>query len=247
MSIFKPIIVANWKANKTEREALSWIEKVGSFLKKKSGEIVLCPPFVFISPLKARLKNLGFSDFIHLGSQNISHYDSGAYTGEVTAEQLSGLVEYSLIGHSERRRLFDEKEKDIVQKINLAKKWQIKPILLVDLPQLNEVSLSFASERQRTTDSAHGNLYAGEDLIVCYEPVSAISSSGKYHPDDPDKAFGEAKEILVRNSKAIVLYGGSVNQLDAQSFLRVGFSGFVVGQASLNEDDFIGLLTASFI
>jgi len=229
MAIFKPAIVANWKANKTQEQALSWIEKVGSFLEEKSGEIILCPPFILISPLRERLRALGFSDFIHLGAQNISHYECGPYTGEVTAEQLSGLVEYSLIGHSERRRLFGEKEKDIVQKINLAKKWQIKPILLVDLPQVNEVSL-----------------YADQEMLVCYEPISAISTPGDYRPDNPEDASRAAKEILARNSKAVVLYGGSVNQANAQSFLKVGFSGFVVGQASLGEDDFIGLLTASF-
>jgi triosephosphate isomerase len=230
MDLFKPIIVANWKANKTEREVLSWLEKVGRFLGKKNKEIILCPPFVFISLLKEKLKALGFSDFIHLGAQNISHYESGSYTGEVTASQLSGLVEYSLIGHSERRRFFGEKEKDIVQKISLAKKWQIKPILLIDLPQVNEVSL-----------------YAGQEMLVCYEPVSAISTPGEYHSDDPENASKVAKEILVQNPKAIVLYGGSVHQSNAQNFLGVGFSGFVVGQASLNENDFIGLLTASFV
>lgn len=230
MPIFKPIIVANWKANKTQEQALSWVEKVGNFLEEKSSEIILCPPLVSISSLKERLKALGFSNLIHLGAQNISHYDSGPYTGEVTAQQLSGLVEYSLIGHSERRRLFGEKEKDIVQKINLAKKWQIRPILLVDLPQVNEVSL-----------------YADQEMIICYEPVSAISTPGEYHPDDLGNASQAAKEILVRNQKAIVLYGGSVHQSNAQSFLKVGFSGFVVGQATLDEDDFIGLLTASLI
>jgi len=228
MSIFKPIIVANWKANKTEEEALLWIEKVGSFLKDKKFEIILCPSFVFISPLKSRLEALGFSNFIHLGAQNISHYDNGPYTGEVTARQLNGLVEYSLVGHSERRRFFNESKDDIFKKINLARKWRVKPILLIDLPQIDEVSL-----------------YSNQEMLICYEPVSAISTPGEYHPDNPESAFLVAKKIMAYNRRAIILYGGSVNRENAQSFLKVGFCGFVVGQASLDEDDFIGLVTAS--
>lgn len=230
MFISKPIIVANWKANKVEKEALVWVEKVGKFLKDKSKAVILCPSFIHIALLKTRIDVLGFSSFIHLGAQNISHYDTGPYTGEVTAEQLAGFVEFSLVGHSERRRFFAETEQDIIQKINLAKKWKIKPILLVDLPWIGEV--------------AH---WSGEDMIVCYEPVSAISTKTGYHPDNPEHAFGIAKKIFIYNPKATVLYGGSVNSSNVRDFLNVGFSGFVVGQSSLDVNDFIDLLDASFV
>jgi len=229
MSTLTPIIVANWKANKTEKEALFWVESIGNFLKKDSKEIILCPPLVYIRLIKEKLKVLNCTKLIHLGVQNISHYDIGPYTGEVTARQLSGLVEYCLVGHSERRRLFGETEKEIVQKINLAKKWQIEPILLIDSPQMHEVSF-----------------FDSEKMIVCYEPVAAISKQGKYCPADPQKAAIIAREIKTRNPKSVVLYGGSVNRDNVRSFLEVGFSGFVVGQASLDESDFIGLLRASF-
>ncbi len=218
------IIIANWKANKTLTDAIFWVERVGSELAKLGKKAILCPPAVFLIPIEAKIKQLNLENFLFLGSQNISHFPQGAYTGEVSASQFSGIVKFSLVGHSERRRYFLENKEQIFAKLNLAKETGIVPIFCFDVPQIDEV---FELE--------------DENLICVYEPVSAI---GTGVPDTPENAKNIANQVKSKKTNAEVLYGGSVTGENAGDFLKVS-DGVLVGTASLDPSEFLAILAKS--
>lgn len=222
-----PLIIANWKLNKTLSEAADWLETFQhhiSNLPHPTLEIVICPSFVVLSELKRKLKKLDLP--IKLGAQTVSQFDKGQYTGEISAEMLQGLVNYVIIGHSERRKRFGETDQIIAEKAKHCGKYGIIPILCVsNLDQLK------GHEKAKT-------------LVVAYEPLEAISTEGEYHPDDPGHAneiAGKIKEVI--GSKNIVLYGGSVHKDNAKDFVaKENIDGLLVGQASLDPCHFAKII-----
>lgn len=216
------IVIANWKANKTLEEAIPWIEKVGQEILATGQKVILCPPSVFVIPLAAKIKEKNLQDFIILGSQNISHYARGAYTGEVAPYQLTGFVKFTLVGHSDRRRYFGETSEQVAIKFNLAKEFGIAPVLCFDISQLEEVfNLAYA------------------DLICAFEPVAAI---GTGNPDTPENVKRVATMVKSKNPTAKVLYGGSVTYENVGDFLGV-CDGALVGSASLSPDEFLKIIS----
>lgn len=218
------IVIANWKANKTLNEAIFWVENVGLELAKLGKQAILCPPTVFLIPIAAKIKQLNLESFLLLGSQNISHFPQGAYTGEISASQLLGIVKFSLVGHSERRRYLGETKEQIFAKINLAKEIGITPVFCFDIPQIEEV------------------FELGDEKLICvYEPVSAI---GTGIPDTPENAAKVAAQVKLKKPSAKVLYGGSVTGKNALNFLQVT-DGVLVGTASLDPTEFLTILAKS--
>lgn len=232
------ILVANWKANKNLKQAVFWLEQVAAELSKLRQEIILCPPTVFLIPLAEKIRDMNLEELIKLGNQNVSHFPLGSYTGEVTVEQLSGVVNFSIVGHSERRKYFFETEKDVIEKIKLLLNSKIRPILCVgDLSQL---------------DSYLGNKDAvvienSEEIIFVYEPPAAISGGGQYHPESPAAAEQVALSIKEKIGKPIkVIYGGSINPDNVRSFfLQKDIDGGLIGQASLDPKNFIEIAKAA--
>jgi triosephosphate isomerase len=130
--------VANWKANKNLKEAKEWLNE---FLKlyqpQENKMVIICPPFPLLTELRDKIykvKNL------KLGSQDLSFFEEGPYTGEVTAKTLQGIVDYALIGHSERRKYFKESSEIISKKIVFAKKYQIEPILCLSQEMIGKIT-----------------------------------------------------------------------------------------------------------
>jgi triosephosphate isomerase len=193
----KRIIIANWKSN---------IPDISNFKFQISNldlEIVLAAPYPYIDKIE------GFTR----GSQDVSRFPNGAYTGEVTAEMLKKLdVKYCLVGHAERRKYFGETGFVIEQKINQLKNQGIIPILCVQKP---------------------------EDILdteyIMYEPFSAISTPGNFHPESVEKVL-EFRKLV----KGKFLYGGSLNPQNIGNYLFA--DGFVIGQASLDRNTFHELL-----
>lgn len=205
--------VANWKANKNLQEALDWIDQ---FLKiyqpKPESTIIICPPSPFLTVIKQKINQI---KNLKLGAQNISLYEEGAYTGETTAKSLAGLVDYVIIGHSERRQYFNEDNETVAQKITLAKKYQIAPIFCI------------RDENDWLKDSGA--------KIVAYEPVYAIGT-GNNEPLDKVVAL---KDKLQDFSDCFYLYGGSVNENNAKDYVQSDkIDGLLVGGASLDPQSF---------
>ncbi|OGK25540.1 hypothetical protein A3C28_01640 [Candidatus Roizmanbacteria bacterium RIFCSPHIGHO2_02_FULL_39_9] len=222
--------IANWKARKNLKEGYDWFEAFSARINSNqnlnttlhNGEvkIIVCPPHPLISPLKEK-----FGDRlpIYFGAQDVSQFEEGSYTGEVTAKSLEGLVNYVIVGHSERRRYLNETNEMIINKIIQAKKYNIEPILCVrnqeDLPLKN-------------VD------------IISYEPVQAIGT-GKN--EDPKDILGMKKRLQIPRS-TVFFYGGSVNKTTILDYLKTDeINGFLIGTASNDPLDFYNIVSTAIL
>lgn len=212
-------LIANWKASMTKSHLISWIEtyfknydaeKLDIPLKEIQTEIILCPPYPLIPILKQHCKPYAS---VKIGSQHISPIQQGAYTGEVTAEVLQEYVEYSIVGHSERRKYFQLSEHDIERSLDQCTTHSIRPILCIRNEQ----------------DSLYHN------HIIAYEPVEAIGSGKNARPED----VVSMKQSLTLTPDTTFLYGGSTDETNMKEYLATTqIDGFLVGTSSLNPQTF---------
>lgn len=220
----KLFVVANWKSNKTVKEAEEWIKEFNGTWNMEHGtqgnlEVILCPPFTLLHFLKLQVTSYQLQ--VKLGAQDVSPFPNGAYTGEVSGRMLKDLgVEYVIIGHSERRKYFKENEQILENKVREALDANITPIFCV---------------QEKTTAVPQGI------KVLLYEPVFAIGTGS---PDTPGKANEVAKTFKERLGRQIVvLYGGSVTPENVKSFLeQENIDGVGVGSASLDQGKFCQIL-----
>ena len=217
----KLFIVANIKSYETETEAKNWLEAFKNIKNSSedlsSKEIIICPPFTLLE---------FFNEFFlkneinaSLGAQDISPFDEGPYTGEVNAKQIKEFAKYVLIGHSERRKNFNETKDVLFKKVNLALEYGLNPIYIIQ-------------------DKDEEILQGVE--IIAYEPISAIGSG---QPDSPEDADQVSSSVKLRNNKYNVLYGGSVNSENVNRFTQMmNINGVLVGGASLDPEEFIKII-----
>ena len=226
-------LIGNWKANKTIKEAHTWIEKVNSSQVKISNNlrVVICPSYIHIPLFKKELPNLT------LGCQNLSPYGDGAYTGEVTARMLNGTVQYAILGHSERHRYFSESVEKVALKAIQALDNKITPIIAVD------------SENWRRQINALGDSIARESIIM-YEPPEAISQQIGPIGKGEAAPLEEVKKIIAQIKDRIktkaVIYGGSVKSQNIDKFLEEPIiEGVLPGSASLYAEEWIKMIRAA--
>jgi triosephosphate isomerase (TIM) len=217
-------IIANWKSNKTLAEDLEWLSKVGPELRKSDQvKVVVCPMFDALPEMKKHIQVGNFP--IILGSQDLSPFDTGAYTGEEPAAILKDYVGLSILGHSERRQNFKENDELVAQKVEQAKKYQITPVLCV---------------QGADTPVPEGC------QVIAYEPVFAI---GTGNPDTPQNANEVAGKLKERNGAELdVLYGGSVNHENCKAFLQQdNISGLLIGKSSLDAEEFVKIVQQAYL
>lgn len=226
--------------NLTVNEASLFVHRLDDLVGKRRGvEIVLAPTMLAVQPLHLQVQHHHFN----LAAQNFYWRDHGAYTGEVSASQLRGLVQYGLVGHSERRHVFGERSKDIRSKVQAAVRNGITPVLCIG---------ETASERAdgETADAIHGQLIGGlanitsvevEHIVVAYEPVWAIGTGKFAAPRDVSRAVKLIRKQIKQLFGALaakhvrVLYGGSVNVDNASAYLQIdGVDGLLIGDTSLD-------------
>ncbi len=201
------LVVGNWKSNKTNAEAKDWLAKFSGTYHN----VVLCVPFTLLPIIKGPFQ---------LGAQDVSPFDEGAYTGEVSARQIKEFADWVIIGHSERRKLFGESDDVLARKVTLAKSAGLKVIYCVP-------------------DAGTG-VPMGVD-VVAYEPVWAIGT-GK--TDSPQGAGQVITDIKAKTQVGSVIYGGSVTPDNVASFVREpAIDGVLPGGASLDPIKFSDLIT----
>lgn len=211
-------VIANWKANKNIQEALEWLSIVGPEIPKKENlKVVVCPNFICLEQVAKEIKVGNYN--LMVGSQDLSSFEIGAYTGEVPAILLSGLVSLSILGHSERRKNFNETDEVVTQKVKQIKETNIMPLVCVQ----------------------DGETIVPEGCkLVAYEPVWAI---GTGIPDTPENANKVAGKIKQSNGNLEVLYGGSVTSENIKSFVKQeNISGVLIGGASLDANEFVKIV-----
>jgi len=237
----KTLIVANWKMNPSTLEGAKLLfEAVKKEVKNiKKVEIVICPPFTFLSNIQYPISN------IKLGAQDCFWEKKGAFTGEISPLMLKDLgCQYVIIGHSERRKYQQEKDSMIYKKIEAALKRGLKPILCIDkISQIREHQRSVKmNEVHRLKKGIKGIIKKDfKKIIIAYEPLFAIGT-GK--PCSIEKAKKMRLLILRNLNKNLpVLYGGSVNSQNARDYIeKAKFQGLLVGGTSLNAQEFIKLV-----
>lgn len=185
-------------------------------------EIAVAPAFPFISVIPPQFSR---------AAQDLSAYPSGAYTGEVPGQFLANLgVKYALVGHSERRKYLHETNVEVEAKIKQSMENNIIPIICAQT--LEEIPANIRN-------------FSGDKFMIMYEPFSAISTDGQYHPEDPEKINAILENWKNKlNLSCRFLYGGSVNT-DNCSLLIAHcplLSGFVVGHASLDINTFSAII-----
>ena len=247
----KTYIVGNWKLNFTVGEASIYLHKLLKTLPNyRDVDVVIAPPFLALQPLSLQVDR----HLVKLAAQDGFYRDYGAYTGEVSMSQLRGLVDYVIVGHSERRYIFGEDDKMIAKKVAAALRNKITPILCIG---------EIESERAfgETMDVIRDQLTSGlsevsddeiEKVVIAYEPVWAISSAKSVKlatPDEVAEVADAVRAILTERygkNKADmvpVLFGGSVNSSNAGGYLTVpGINGLLIGGASLILNEFSDII-----
>jgi triosephosphate isomerase len=183
----KTLIVGNWKMNLNMGEASLYVHQLAKLVKvHRDVEVVLAPTSLVLQSLSLQVNSRQFK----LAAQNFYWRDQGAYTGEISASQLRGIVQYALVGHSERRHVFHESDKDTRAKVQAAIRNHIKPILCIG-------ETAFERSEGETNDVLHDQLIGGlanitsEDLqhvVIAYEPVWSIGTGNNAKPSDVTSA-----------------------------------------------------------
>ena len=236
-----PLVAANWKMN----GSFSMLDKMLEFLRKNSEntpcQVVICPPHVLLSSLKKAVEGSG----IEVGAQNVHSELSGAFTGETSAPLLKECgVKFCIVGHSERRKLFDESDQFIRSKTETLLRNGIRPILCVGesleqrssgnhedvvIDQLRKVLAGFTTEDQSR-------------CVLAYEPIWAIGTGKSASSSQIYEILNFIHEYthdIFSNVDLSILYGGSVSTSNIKELLSINkCNGFLIGGASLSLDSF---------
>jgi len=244
----KKLIVGNWKMNLDMHEASLYLHKLSKLVKThRTVDVVLAPTMFTLQSLSVQVNFRQFK----LAAQNIYWRDHGAFTGEVSARQLRGIIQYAIIGHSERRHIFHESDKDTRNKVQAAIRNGISPILCIGETAAERVN-------HETNDVLHDQLVGGlanvtseelSQIAIAYEPVWAIGTGNNATPQDViavEKAIRSQIRHLYGKTAAEtvrVLYGGSVTKDNAASYLNLaGIDGLLIGGASLDAEVFSDII-----
>jgi triosephosphate isomerase len=243
--MIKPILVANWKMNKTVGESLDYANRLKTLIAGMSGRrVVIAPPFTALYAVGAALKDSG----IGLAAQNLSENEDGACTGEVSARMLADAgCTYVIVGHSERRTLFGESDEMIRAKIGKALEFGLKPIFCVgETLQEREAGLTFeVIERQIKEGLNRITAYDMEKTVLAYEPVWAIGTGKTATPEQAGEAHAFIRRLIEKiggaeaASRLPLIYGGSVRPDNIGRLMaQADINGALVGGAGLDADIF---------
>ena len=255
----KYLIAGNWKQN---GDSKSLIKLINDFIKlykkiKPKCDILILPPSIYLSAILNRLNHHKVScKKISLGSQNISSFENGAYTGELSVDMTKDYnCTYALIGHSERRHIFQEDEKTIAKKTQLSLESNMSTILCVGetITEYNKKLTKKVILRQLKSALIKSLVLLKSDhskIIIAYEPVWAIGTGKTASLDNISDVHSYIRNSLnkileTKTNNIKILYGGSVNDLNASSILGLSnVNGALVGGASLNSKKFIDICSS---
>ena len=244
----KPIIAGNWKMNKTAKEAAELINELKPLVAKSKPEVVVCVPYTDLWAVAEAVKG----SKIKLGAENVAWADSGAFTGEISAEMLKEIgVEYVIIGHSERRQYFGETDESVNKRLKQALKNGLKPIVCVG-ETLTE------REKNRTKRVLKKQVLEGfadipaedfENIVIAYEPVWAIGTGKTATADEANKTIGYIRTLVKKTwgqevAKALrIQYGGSMKPANAKELMAMrNIDGGLIGGAALKANDFAAIV-----
>lgn len=249
MSERTPIIAGNWKMHHDHLVAIQVVQKLSYRLDKddyEAVEVVVCPPFTDLRTLQTLIE----ADKLHigLGAQNCFFEDQGAFTGEVSPPMLAKLqVRYVIVGHSERRQLFNETDETVNRKLKAVQAHGMTPIVCVgETLEEREAGATAARVTEQTRGAFAGvKADAAATCILAYEPIWAIGTGRNATPEDANDTIGMIRGALRdlyggETAEAVrIQYGGSVKAGNAKALMAMPeIDGALVGGASLDPDEF---------
>lgn len=247
----KQVIAGNWKMYKTLSEAKQFASELkAKQLDMTNVEVVICAPALFLESLVNETKG----SFISIGAQNMHEEKEGAFTGEVSGQQLQDLgVSYVVIGHSERRQYFNETDESVNKKAKAAFENNLTPIICVGESLEQRESNETESIVSAQTTAALEGLTEEQvkNTIIAYEPIWAIGTGKTATADDANDVCRSIRETILDGfgeevaSAVRIQYGGSVKPENIEELLsKEDIDGALVGGASLQVDSFVKLLEA---
>lgn len=250
MSDRRYLVAANWKMNGSFESIKPLVAAIIKGIGKEgAAEVAICPPFVYLSELSGLLED----SRVELGAQNVSHLESGAFTGEVSASMLKDFAcSHVIVGHSERRALYGETDKLVAEKFIATQKEGMIPILCLG-EQLEERESNTTEEviaRQLDTVIEMAGIKAFNIAVIAYEPVWAIGTGKTATPEQAQEVHEFIRLRLARHDNETadtvrILYGGSVKADNAeQLFEMADIDGGLIGGASLVAEDFLAICHA---
>lgn len=249
------IVAGNWKMNKTFEEAEDLIADIIELLeeqgKPENVDVILCPPFLFLEMAGDLTEDFP----VFIGAQNVSQFNSGAYTGEISAAMLRSMhIDFCIIGHSERRKYFQESDEMLLEKVKMAHKQNLVPIFCCgEVLQDREAGRHFEVVKQQLENTIFK--LSPEDfntMIIAYEPVWAIGTGINATPEQAQEMHFFLRDLIARKFGAeaaadkTILYGGSCNGKNAaELFAMPDVDGGLIGGASLTAEEFVKIVHAA--
>ena len=248
------IIAANWKMHNDEylSKKLTYdILKLLSGNKDAGVKKILCVPFPFIGLVSNMCEG---NNSIYIGAQNCSSKEEGAYTGEVSAKMLGSLsVDYVIVGHSERRDIFNESNNDVLSKVKRALSNNITPIFCCGEPLSVREQNNHINYINNQLDDSILKLKKEEfkNLVIAYEPIWAIGSGNSASIKDIEEVHGSIRSKIKSKFGSIlaqsvsILYGGSVKPINAKEIFDLkDVDGGLIGGASLDPKSFVDIINS---
>jgi triosephosphate isomerase (TIM) len=248
----KPILAGNWKMYKSFDEAVDFIDAVKEIIPSNDKvDAVICAPAIYLPTLVVAAEETDLA----IGAQNMHFETEGAFTGEISPQMLAGIqVDYVILGHSERRELFNETDEAVNKKVAAALEHGIVPIICCGETDAER-------EAGKTTEKVASQIRAAlqgftaeqvKHMVIAYEPIWAIGTGKTATADDANETCGAIREVIgqlydEQTAEAVrIQYGGSVKPENIVELLsKQHIDGALVGGASLQVESYVKLLEAA--
>lgn len=241
----KPIIAGNWKMHKTVSEAVDFVNALEGKLPDSSKmDAAICAPALLIPAI--------INKSVAIGAQNMHFERQGAFTGEISPVALQDIgVQYVIIGHSERREMFNETDETVNKKVIAAFEYGLTPIICCgETLEQREANETFDFVEMQIT-KAYANVPKEKAVtsVVAYEPIWAIGTGKSSSAEDANEVCGHIRSVLARiydeatAQQIRIQYGGSVKPANIKEYMACEhIDGALVGGASLEVDSYLQLL-----
>ncbi len=246
----KKIVAGNWKMNKSFQDAEDLVSTIADELDgvDTACEVVLCPPFPYLEMASDYADESG----LQIAAQNVSEFEDGAYTGEVSASMLASIeIGYCIVGHSERRKYFGETNAQLATKVEKLLDHAIRPIFCIgELLEERNANIHFeVVKRQLDEGLFQLNKDEFKEVVIAYEPVWAIGTGVTATSAQAQEMHAFVRRQITAKygqpvaDQTTILYGGSCNAKNAaELFANPDVDGGLIGGASLVAEDFIKIV-----
>ena len=244
----RQLIAGNWKMNGSFAANEVLLSALAAGMGGATCQVAVCVPAPYLAQVQGLVEGTG----IDLGAQDVSQHESGAYTGEVSANMLRDLAtRYCLVGHSERRQYHGETDAMVAAKAQRALAAGITPIVCVgETLAEREAGRTEEVVKRQLAAVIHTNGHCISEIVVAYEPVWAIGTGKTASPQEAQQVHavlrGQLRAATEQADRMLILYGGSMNAANAAQLLsQEDIDGGLVGGASLKAADFLSIVGAA--